>query len=462
MSEGMEELRRENQELRRENSRLRRELEKALELIAELREHIAQLEKRLRKAETAEAHEEARLKKPDRQRRRGRPPGPPEDHPGVTRPPPDHVDEVVTHTLDGCPHCHGPVEKVGEETRYEWEYVPARTRVTEHRIAHYRCPEGCGAFPAADPTPAGSPFGPRLHALVALLRSLGIPYGKIRLLLWLQMGLRLTKAALMAMLHRVAQCLEPRYQQLQEDLRKSEAVEGDETGWRRDGRRAYLWAFASAGPPAGGPPTVLYTIERGRGHQVAERILGPDWPGVFIRDGYPAFDSLRYEMQVCLVHLKRKLHDVEARKSGATREFWRCARWLRRILNKAIRGSERIPFRWCRRRAALRARMEQWVDHLTAHPWRDPDAKRICKTLRRHREYLFTFLTRRVPYHTNQVEREIRPCVVTRKNSYGSRSQRGARDLAVVMSVAVTCQRRGEDFLETVQKTLSNQRAWTP
>jgi hypothetical protein len=297
---------------------------------------------------------------------------------------------------------------------------------------------------------------------VALLWSLGITYGKIRLLLWLQHGLRVTKAALMAMTRRVAQCLEPTYQRLHGDLRESRAVEGDETGWRQDGRRAYLWAFASAGPPAGGPPTVLYTIERGRGHDVAMRVLGPDWPGVFLRDGYPAFNSLPYEMQVCLNHLRRMLHDVEARRSGVTREFWRCARWLRRILHRSIREGQSLPWRWHRRRAELRARMEQWVDQITRHPWKDPDAQRICKFLRKHRGHLFTFHTRRVPCHTNGVEREIRPCVILRKNAYGSRSAQGARNLAVVMSVAVTCQRRGEDFMETVQKTLSKRRAWTP
>lgn len=450
MAEGMEEL-------RRENERLRRELEKALRRIAQLEEtvarqqkRIAELEKRLRPAETAEAREGARLFKVESRHRR-RPPGPPEGHPGVTRPPPDHVDEEAVHELRECPECHGPVEKTGEEERFTEEFVPARVKVTKHRISRYMCRRGCGHFSAPDPTISGSPFGPNLHAHVALMRHLGIPFGKIGLLLKLQHGLEITKAALIAMVRRVAAALEPAYEGLRQDIRKSAAVEDDETGWRVDGRRGYLFAFTSAGPSAVRNPTVLYTAERGRRHKVVERVLGRNWGGVFIRDGYPAFDKLRYEMQVCLVHLKRNLLDVEARRSGVTRGFWRFARWLRRVLNAAIRWNKRLPWRWRHKRAEVRAAMEERVDRLTAHPWRDPDAKRICKTLRRHRNWLFTFLTKRVPYHTNGVEREIRPCVVTRRNSHGSKSRRGARDTAVVMSVAVTCRRRGRDFLQAVQ-----------
>ncbi|MBI4361666.1 MAG: IS66 family transposase zinc-finger binding domain-containing protein [Euryarchaeota archaeon] len=68
----------------------------------------------------------------------------------MTRPPPDHVDEEVTHTLRECPCCEGPVEQVGEEERFTEELIPARMRVTRHRIGKYQCPAGCGTFSAPD------------------------------------------------------------------------------------------------------------------------------------------------------------------------------------------------------------------------------------------------------------------------------------------------------------------------
>lgn len=446
MAEGMDELRRENERLKQKVAKLEEELARALR-------RIEALEKRLRPAESAEAREKARMFKVESRSKR-RPPGPPEGHAGVTRPPPDRVDEGVSHALDACPECSGPVKKVGERERPEEEFVPARLKVTLHRIGEYECTRGCGTFSAPDPTIQGSPFGPRLHGVVALMRSLGIPFGKIGLLLHLQLGLKVTKAALMAMVRRVACALEPAYRGLREDLRKSEAVEDDETGWRVDGRRGYLFAFVSAGPGAEKRPTVLYSAEGGRDHRVTERVLGKNWSGVLIRDGYTAFDKLRYEMQVCLVHLKRELLDVEARRSGVRREFWRFARWVRRILNKAIRVGERLPWRWRHKRAALRAQLEEQVDRLVAYPWRNPDAVRISKTIRKHRDRLFTFLTKRVPYHTNGAERDLRHCVAIRRSSHGSKSRRGARDTAVVMSVAVTCRKRKEDFLEAVREAL--------
>ena len=51
----------------------------------------------------------------------------------------------------------------------------------------------------------------------------------------------------------------------------------------------------------------------------------------------------------------------------------------------------------------------------------------------------------------NHAERQIRPAVVLRKNSYGNRSQEGADVQAIIMSVMRTIKLRGHHPVDAVQ-----------
>jgi hypothetical protein len=76
--------------------------------------------------------------------------------------------------------------------------------------------------------------------------------------------------------------------------------------------------------------------------------------------------------------------------------------------------------------------------------WKNAEAKRLVKRLRRHRAEVLVFLYREdVPSDNNFAERMIRNGVVMRKNSYCNRSLNGAKTQAVLMSVFATLKQRG-------------------
>ncbi|MDI6643011.1 MAG: transposase, partial [Candidatus Hodarchaeaceae archaeon] len=76
------------------------------------------------------------------------------------------------------------------------------------------------------------------------------------------------------------------------------------------------------------------------------------------------------------------------------------------------------------------------------------NCRRICKLLRKHREGLFTFLdVEGVGWNNNEAERALRPSVVVRKNSYGSKSELGARNHAILMTIGENCKKHGENFM---------------
>ena len=74
---------------------------------------------------------------------------------------------------------------------------------------------------------------------------------------------------------------------------------------------------------------------------------------------------------------------------------------------------------------------------------------RFVESLLKARAWLFEFVTNpKVEGTNNRAERALRPCVVARKISSGSRTWRGARVYEVLMSVLQSLRLRGQDFLE--------------
>ena len=92
--------------------------------------------------------------------------------------------------------------------------------------------------------------------------------------------------------------------------------------------------------------------------------------------------------------------------------------------------------------------------------WCEPEANRIAGRLVRHAGELTTFLwNERVDPSNNAAERSLRPAVVMRKITGGSRSERGAKATAVLMSVLRTIKQQSLPMFETIKSLLRN--AWS-
>ncbi len=101
--------------------------------------------------------------------------------------------------------------------------------------------------------------------------------------------------------------------------------------------------------------------------------------------------------------------------------------------------------------AARRERLGRRQHRLLAQHWENKHARRLVKRLRRHEAELFTFLDHpEVPSDNNHAERQIRPAVMVRKNSYANGSDDGAETQAVLMSVFRTLKQRGHNTVFAV------------
>ena len=255
--------------------------------------------------------------------------------------------------------------------------------------------------------------------------------------------------------HRVAEEMGDHYKELVEAVRSGKTIHIDETGWRVDGRNHWIWAGTT-------DKATIYKIDRHRSGEVANELLGDDnGERVVISDFFSAYSKVPGRKQKCLVHLMREFKKVEAKKIELTDEFKQFKKKVLRLLRDAVRIHENITDPEVRERRI--ARIHVRLRKIYSATYSLSDCKRIAKRLRRYKDELFTFLeVNGVNWHNNDAERAIRPMVVARKNSYGSRSIVGAGNRCTLMSISESAKKRGDRYTVFAREYLSNKAmSWT-
>ena len=376
-------------------------------------------------------------------------------HAGHRRAAPERIDRYEEHRAEVCPDCGGELTRCSEtRTRYV-EDIPEdlAPQVTEHTIHRDWCPQcRCKVEPKIGDALPGSMLGNRVLVLSAFLHfSLGNTLSQIVDVINFHLQLKLTSGGLMQMWQRLAQRLEPWYEQLQAEGLNSAVLHADESGWRVNGKTHWLWCFSN-------PDLTYYMIDRCRGGPALAKFFITEFEGTLVSDFWGAYNGVECALrQTCLVHLLRDLETVEKYKphDGDWPDF---AKKLRRLVGDAIRLWKRQDELDVETYQSRSGRFPQRLDDLIHTPWSHPEAQRLIKRLRRHADDLFTFLEQDgVPFDNNHAERAIRPAVIMRKNSYGNRSDRGAETQSILMSLFRTLKQRDLDPIQTTLQALAEQ-----
>jgi len=143
---------------------------------------------------------------------------------------------------------------------------------------------------------------------------------------------------------------------------------------------------------------------------------------------------------LCWVHAERLVHklDTFTDQQHAAQQFVRALLWWFYADLKAYR---RAPDR--RRRWQLRARFERIFRRRTGFVSLD----RLLQRLHANKEELLVVLDRpEVPLHTNGSERDLRPQVIKRKISGGTRSEEGRACRDAFLGLLQTCAKLGVSF----------------
>jgi len=430
-------------ELERENARLRQELERAQQRVRELERLIEEL-RRGGKRQAAPFSKGPPKLDP---RTPGRKPGE-EYGQRAFRPIPERVDETIEVPLPRtCPDCGGAVKEEGVEDQYQEDIPEMRPWVRRFRIHVGRCQrcrgrvQGRHRLQTSDAVGAAKvQLGPRAVAVGAQMnKELGVPLGKVAAIFEVAFQFPVSRGGLCRAIERLGDKAGPTYDALKGAVARSEVVTPDETGWKRGGWLVWLWVFAT-------PEVTVYAILPGRGWEEAASVLGEDYEGVLVRDGWAPYRKFeRAEHQSCLAHLLSRCKEMEEGESRAAGDLaWAVKRSLQGALALRDRWEEgEISFHGLQ---VARGRLEAGFDRLLERRCLNPAKRRLVRHLENERPHLFTFLRKPGVEATNwRAEQALRPAVVTRKVCGGNRTWKGAYTQAVLASVFRTCRQQGRD-----------------
>jgi transposase len=450
--EEREQARRRIEQLENENERLEREHQRLQEEIKRLRKELetAQRATRRQAAPFSRGLPKSQPKTPGR--KSGAAHGP-----YHRRPIPDRVDEEITVSAPSqCPACGGPLTVERVESQYQEEIV-RRTWVRRFHVPVCRCAQ-CdqrvqGRHPLQTSDALGAAavqVGPEAVTLGVLMnKSLGLPHADAAAILQQGFGLTMSRGGICRAIQRVARKAEATWHALRDAAQRSALAHMDETGWKVEAQLRWLWAVVTE-------QVTFCEILPGRGFAAAAGILGAEYAGWLIHDGWAVYYKfLKAAHQSCVAHLIRRCRDMAAVATPAAARFPLA---VKQLLEEGLALRDRYLEQQISLRGLWTAtgRLEAKLDRLLARTYQDPANRRLAKHLRHERPYLFTFLycPGLVDATNNLAERVMRMLVVIRKNWGGNRTENGARVQAILTSVLCTARQQDKDVFELLTDLL--------
>jgi len=417
------------------------ELDKANQEISRLKKEVGKLKKELQsKRKPPKWAKFNKNKNADGSKKKGKKKGPKKDHKPHLRRRPEKVDQETTWNPLFCTHCDTDLPEPHKwHVHYQMDLPPPSQVITTKHIVGWSWCSGCNKEVSVSDKLAASLYGPQLHAQVCYWKyELGLTFGKIQKLLLDQYNMEISRGVLSEMITRTAKKFENAYEDLKTMLMDQNHLHADETGWRVDGNNHWLWSFSNN-------DVSFYQIDPTRSQEVVTNVLGEVFRGVLVTDFYGAYNKIDCAKQKCWPHLLRELHELK-------KEYPK---------NKEIEDFSKQAKKFFKRGKRLQIEYEQGNDIVSKHKrlltetdnWisrkcRSPDLKRLCKRLFKHRNEMYTFIMTGVDPTNNAGEREIRPAVLLRKISYCNRSEQGAHNQEVMMSMTRTAAKQGLSFVK--------------
>jgi transposase len=370
--------------------------------------------------------------------------------------PPEDIDETYEAPLpERCPDCGGPLDESHIDQQYQVE-IPRRPIRRQFNI-HIGCCQQCGRrvqgrhpLQTSDALgAAAAQLGPDAQAAVVdFNKQAGLSHGKISRVFQTLFGIPLSRGGSTHVVLRAGRRCEPLYTSLCDQVQAAPWTVLDETGWHVGGKNAWLHSLVA-------PEATVYVIDPTRSGSPAERVLGRDYAGVMIHDGWSPYDTFPHAFhQQCLAHLMRRCEEL---LETATRGAVCFPRRLQALFHEALDLRDRYA---CGQLsspglAAALGRLERQLEAAVAPPKTNAANERLAKHLWNHRHDLWTFLYFPGLDATNwRAELAIRFGVILRKVWGGNRTWVGAHAQAVLMSVWRTCWQRSLNAVDLLSQHL--------
>ena len=419
-----------------------------------LKERIAQLEKNSSNSSKPPSSDIVKPLKAIRRLGKKRKRGGQHGHKKFVRQPfkPEQIDEVIEYEFKGK-------DAEGLKPLDKWfiiqqiELPEKMYKVVEHRARKYLDP-ATGQIhiaPMPDEIRKGGLFGADVTTAVAFMKgSCHMSYTTIQQFFNELMKLDISRGMLCKAAQKVSQSLQGTYEQLAQRLPQEPQVGVDETGHHDDGKLHWTWCFDTS-------DYSLFKIDQSRGSKVLKEMLGKDFTGIVCADYWGAYRKYArlfdVRVQYCMAHLVREIrflaeHNIKKLSSWANELL----EWLKKLFDTFHRRDELTATGFIRS-------MERIKAGFLSRMRRPPDHKLAKKLARRFKgkaaEDYFRFLAEpNVEPTNNGTERQIRPIVIDRRITQGTRGDTGMRWCERIWTVLTTCKKQELNVFDFIHKAV--------
>lgn len=365
------------------------------------------------------------------------PRGKPEGSNGATKELPNKIDKQVKVKIHKkCKNCKGKL-RIEKYTRLVYEIPKIKVTATEFEVEEGYCKHCDMIYIGAHPElPAKGMMGPNLQAFYTELKhNFAGSYDRISTFFESLTSHSFSHTAINDCVERVAIQLEPSYKNFEEKLPETDYSHSDETSWPVDGQPWWLWLFVTAN-------FVFLTIHNSRARKVLTNLFGEFYNGVIISDCLKVYEKFAAAFHKDWVHLLRKTH-FEADKHPR-RNIVKLHEELSNMYDDVVSFLETKPA--FEQRVWQSVMYHQKLQRIARHRWRSAPAQNIANDwLKRYEgQWLVPVIMPEISMTNNIDERGIRKVIPTRKLLGGHRTDKGARNFAIIETHRQTWRLRGQ------------------
>lgn len=360
--------------------------------------------------------------------------GKPEGSNGGAKELPEQVDRRLKAKLGSkCRRCGREIRRKKIDTRIRYVYdakIVAEIIEVEEEFYPCDCGELCtGEHP--DIPPRGM-IGYNLQSLFTELKfNFSGSYGNISSFFnnVTEGKINFSPTAINDCLVGVAEKLEPSYNEIEEKIAKEDYAYSDETSWPVNGERWYLWLFVTLN-------FVYITIQNSRAKRVLINVFGEDYHGGIISDCYKAYDGFAEWFQKCWAHLlrKAKFESEKHPRKNVVKLYGQLCR-LHQEMSDFLKEN---PSK--KRRLKAKKRFEKKLNKIMNYKRWCPEAQSIVDNrLKAYRNHWLTAIeVEGISLDNNLCERKIRRSIGWRKMLGGHRTEKGAKQYAIIQTLRET------------------------
>jgi len=223
------------------------------------------------------------------------------------------------------------------------------------------------------------------------------------------------------LIRRTADKLRPEYKKIQEEIINSDVLYTDETGMKVNGEQYWIWGFRNE-------DSILFALRNSRGKKVMNEILGNEFDGTIVCDGWRSYPSFTSDLQRCWAHLLREAKDLDSEEGKDL------ANRLQEMYNELTEFVDREPPPSERKKKKEEAKTA--MKEMIEQEWNDERTDELATKIERGMDHWFTFVTKEgVEPTNNKAERALREHVVQRKIIGTLRNEKGTYIHETVMTM---------------------------